>query len=253
MIRAIIADDEPPVRARLRSLIAAASDFELITECADGFQTVTAVETHSPDVLFLDVQMPGLDGLEVVDSLFEHPRPPLIVFVTAFEQYAVHAFDVEAIDYIVKPIEPERLARALDRIRTALLQGGVALPNTEAIARQLPAPHRFLTRLSVRTTNGFDVIPLSDVEWLEAADNYVRIHTSTRTQLMRARLGVLGARLDPSVFVRVHRSAVINLNALTNVKPKPHGELIACMRSGGEVQVSRTYSASLRDILQQRP
>jgi two-component system LytT family response regulator len=249
MIKVIIADDEAPVRTRIRALLAHTRDFEVVAECVDGLATMQAVEQHAPDVLFLDIQMPGLDGLEVVDAMAGNARAPLVVFVTAYEQYAVHAFDLEAVDYVLKPIAPDRFERALERIRSAVAAGGVKLPNVETIAAHLPDGRRYLHRLVVRTGERVHFILLSEVEWLEAADNYVRVHTAASSQLMRSQLSALNARLDPALFQRVHRSAIINLKALTSLQSKAHGEFVAQMRSGALVPVSRTYSAALRDLL----
>jgi two-component system, LytTR family, response regulator len=251
MIKVIIADDEPPVRTRMRALLAHTRDFDVVAECADGLQTLEAVEQYHPDVLFLDIQMPGLDGLEVVDAMAGNARVPLVVFVTAYEEYAVHAFDLEAVDYVVKPIAPDRLQRSLERIRSAVAAGGIKLPNVETIAPVLPHGRRYVHRLVIRTGGRVLFIPLSEVEWLEAADNYVRVHTRGHSHVMRSQLSALSARLDPAAFLRVHRSAIINLNALTSLQPKAHGEFVAHLRSGAQVPVSRTHSGALREVLKQ--
>jgi len=227
-MRVLIVDDEAPARAKLRRMLAAFDDVEVIGEAVDGAQAIERVATLAPDALFLDVQMPEVGGLDVAASLPEDA--PAIVFVTAFDRFALQAFDANAVDYLLKPVEPERLARAVQRLRTR-----------PASARpRAGTPEQLLITDRGRT----HVVRCADIEWLQAADNYVTVHAGGRSLLMRRTLGGLLADLGPRV-VRTHRSAAVALAHVAAVRPRDKGDATVVLRSGAEVPCSRPYRAEL--------
>ncbi len=226
-MRLLIVDDEAPARARLRRLLAAFPDVQVVGEAADGAQALESVAQHSPDALLLDVQMPGASGLDVAASL---PDPaPAIVFVTAFDRYALPAFDAAAVDYLLKPVEPERLATAIARLRA----------RSAAPARP-PAPLQLLIPDRGRT----HVLACAQIEWLEAADNYVVVHCADRAPLMRRTLAALLGDLGPQ-FVRVHRSAAVALAHVRAIEVRDKGDAALLLTSGARVPCSRQHRAAL--------
>ncbi|MCC7134330.1 MAG: response regulator transcription factor [Gemmatimonadales bacterium] len=230
----IIVDDEPLVRAALRRFIQARADVELAGEAADGVEALELVERVHPAVVLLDVQMPLLDGLAVARAL-PLPRPE-VVFVTAFDRYAIEAFDVHAVDYVLKPFDDARLGRALDR---AMARRGSAEVG-DRLERLLAAvAPRFLTRFLVRVGARLQVVAVADVEWFEAADNYVKAHLGGEVRTIRASLRELEEGLDPAEFVRVHRTALVRLGAIVEVVPRPSGDADLKLASGTLVPLSR--------------
>ena len=230
-MRVLIVDDEPPARARLRRLLDAAEDVEIVGEARDGEDALAQVAALNPDAVFLDVQMPGPSGLDVAASLAD--PAPAVVFVTAFDQYALQAFDAAALDYLLKPVEPERLARALQRLRAKV--GDAARPTPS----KLLIPDRGRTH----------VVAVADILWLEAADNYVVVHTPDRAPLMRRTLAGLLADLGAR-FVRVHRSAAVALAQVTSVEPLEKGDATVVLRGDIRVPCSRQHRVGLVERLQ---
>lgn len=232
-MRVLIVDDEAPARVRLQRLLARHADVLVVGEAGDAQQALSLIDALRPDVLLLDVQMPGASGLDLAASL---PDPaPAVMFVTAFDRYAVQAFEVAALDYLLKPVEPERLDRALQRVRAA---------TRSAPAAQRPRPAQLLVPDRGRT----HVLPLPDILWLESADNYVTVHTADRAPLMRRTLAALLADLGAG-FERVHRSAAVALAHVTQVLPRDKGDAVVVLRGGATVPCSRTYRAQLMQRL----
>ncbi len=228
-MRALIVDDEKPARERLRRLLAAFDDLQVVGEAHDGESALVQVASLAPDALFLDVQMPGASGLDVAASL---PEPaPAVVFVTAFDHYAVQAFDAAALDYLLKPVAPDRLARAVQRLR----ERGTLL---RSAAR--PAPAQLLIADRGRT----HVVAVADIEWLEAADNYVVVHAAERAPLLRRTLAGLLADLGAG-FVRTHRSAAVALAQVQQLQARSKGDSAILLRGGAVVPCSRQYRAAL--------
>ena len=247
-IRALVVDDEPLARERVRSLIAAERDVTLVAEYGDGASAVLGIERHVPDLLFLDVQMPEMDGFEVLLSLGVPPRA--IVFVTAHDAYALRAFDVAAVDYLLKPISEARFRAAVARVRARLATGTVV--GAEALAGLLarvqgdrPSPLRFV----VRTGSRVSLVPAGDVEWIEATGNYARIHAAGQTHLVRGTMKSIEARLDPARFVRIHRSVIVRVDRIAVMRPHHHGEWVVRLQSGKTFTSSRTRSARLRSLM----
>ena len=245
-MRAIIVDDEPLSRMRLRQLLRAEPGVQIVAECATGAEAIEATRRLKPDVLFLDVQMPEIDGFGVLDALTDDA--PLVVFVTAFDEYAVRAFDVLALDYVLKPVAAERLAAACERARDALLRNGSPEQRDErllALLSQLRTdgrvPDAGLKRLFVRTNGSVVVLNAADVSWIEAAGNYIKVHASSNTYTVRGRLTDMETVLDPNTFARIHRSTIVNLDHVNELQPWVAGEMLVLMRDGAKLKLSRTY------------
>ncbi len=240
-MRILIVDDEQPARDRLRRLLAQEAGIEAIAEAGDGFEALARIEAFKPDALFLDIAMPELSGIELAASL---PEPaPAIVFVTAHDDYAIRAFDAGAIDYLLKPFDAARLARALRRLQErhdARRQAGAA-PTTALPA--LP-----LRQLLVSERGGTRVVPVAEIGWIESADNYVVLHTASGSPLLRQTLGGLADRLGPA-FLRCHRRAAVQLAAVERVIPLDKGDCELLLRSGTRVPCSRQYRATLLERL----
>ena len=231
-MRALIVDDEALARSKLLHMLQAFPDVEVIAEASDGAEALMLAAQLRPDVIFLDVQMPEIDGFDVAASLPDDA--PALVFVTAFDQYALRAFDAQAVDYLLKPVEPERLARTVQRLREPVR--GAARPSVG-----MPA------HLMIADRGQTHVVHCADIEWLEAADNYVNIHLPGRSLLIRRTLAALLNDLAPA-FVRTHRGAAVALAAVLVVRPRGKGDATVVLRSGVEVPCSRRH----RETLMQR-
>jgi len=245
-LRVAIVDDEPPARARLRRLLRNHDDVEIVAECGDGAAAVHAIESARPDVVFLDVQMPELDGFEVLRAL-DVPRLPAVIFVTAFDKYALRAFEVHALDYVLKPVEADRFDRALSHARQRILERQSAGAGLSDLIRELARDRAHLTRIPVRSEGRVKVIDLGDVDWISAADNYVTRHIGRHEYLVRDTLSALEQRLNANEFVRVHRSTIVRLDRIAELLPDLHGEFRIRLKNGAEVALSRTYRARVEE------
>jgi two-component system LytT family response regulator len=237
-LRTLIADDEPVARRRIRRLLRGARDVAIVGETDDGRATVEAIHTQAPDLVFLDVQMPELDGVAVAEAV--RHRPPAIVFVTAFDSYALRAFDVRAVDYLVKPFSEERFLDALSRVRAQL----VRKDDREALTALLTSAattQRFLTRIPVRTGDRIRIVDVGDVDFILAADNYVTLMTGGREHLVRETLERLLRELDPRRFLRVHRSAIVQIDRIRELTPVGGGDYAMTLRDGTRLTLSRTF------------
>jgi two-component system LytT family response regulator len=244
ILRVIVVDDEPPARTRLRRLLKPYADIELIAECGDGAGAVQAIESTRPDLVLLDVQMPELDGFEVLRAL-DMPRLPAVIFVTAFDKYALRAFEVHALDYVLKPVEADRLGEALDHARRRIAEHRSAAAGLADLLRDLKGDGAYLTRIPVRSEGKVKVIDLADVDWLSAADNYVTLHAAGREYLVRDTLAALERRLDPQLFVRVHRSTIARLDRIAELMPGAHGDFTIRLKNGTRLDMSRTYRSTV--------
>jgi len=207
----LIVDDELPARTRLKRLLAAHGDVTIAGECADGASAVQAIETATPDLVLLDIQMPELDGFDVLQSV-EMPRLPEVIFISAFDQYALRAFKVHALDYVLKPIEADRLAQALSHARLRITERRSA--GLDGLLRDLKRDRPYLTRIPVRSDARVRVIDLADVDWIGAADNYIALHCGAHEYLVRDTIAGIEQRLDPADFVRIHRSTIVRIERI---------------------------------------
>jgi two-component system LytT family response regulator len=242
-IRALVVDDEAPARRKLVRLLAQAEGVEVVGEAASGADAVRAIRERRPDVAFLDVRMPGLDGLGVAREVGPD-AVPCIVFVTAFDDHAVQAFEVQALDYLLKPVAPSRFQATLERVREALARGRTAdlaarLEQALAAARTPASP--WLERLLVPRDDRQLLIAVDRVDRIEAAGNYVQLHTADGRYLLRVPIGTLAARLDPSRFVRISRSDVVRLDAVRELVPWFHGDQRVVLKDGTTLMWSRRY------------
>jgi two-component system, LytTR family, response regulator len=244
-LRALIVDDETVARRRIRRLLAAEADVIVAGECCDGAAAADAITKQRPDLVFLDVQMPELDGFGVLRTIDAAPLPA-IIFVTAFDAYALRAFDVHAIDYLLKPFTRERFGLALGRARERISRGDAGLA---ALAAALRRPTRYLSRVSVRTTGRIILVDLTTVDWIEAADNYVRLHAGRREYLLRETLAALEKQLDPERFARIHRSAIVQLDRINELHPASHGDMDVVLSNGKVLTLSRTWRSHVQRIV----
>jgi len=253
-IRTVVVDDEPVARERIIGLLNQEKDIEVVGEYADGSQAVSAIQQQHPDLVFLDVQMPELDGLGVIDAIGATDMP-LTVFVTAYDQHAIRAFDANALDYLLKPYSDERqeaaMARAKQRLQErSVYEIGQRMLRMVSRATKLQ-PGRPLDRLVVRSGGTTRFIRVADIDYVEGAGVYVSLHVGGKALLHRAAIQDLVERLDPVRFVRVHRSAVVNIESIVQLESRSHGEFDAVLKNGGRVRVSRTYRAQLEKRLGQ--
>jgi two-component system LytT family response regulator len=245
-IRALIVDDEPLAREGVRELLKQAPDIEILGECGDGFQAIEAIEAKKPDLVFLDVQMPELDGFDVLEAL-DSRQLPAIIFVTAYDNYALQAFSVHAIDYLLKPLDPERFRVALDRARreAALRETHQANENLLALLHTLKGNKQFRTRLIVRSPGRVSIVNTIDVDWIGAEDDYACLHTQGRKHLLRETMNALEQQLNPEQFIRIHRSTIVNIERIKELRPLFHGEYAVVLSDGTKLTASRTHRKAL--------
>jgi two-component system, LytTR family, response regulator len=246
-IRILIVDDEAVARRRIRRLLAAEPDVEIVGECADGACAVRAIANDKPDIVFLDVQMPELDGFEVVASIAAAERPG-IVFVTAFDRYALRAFDVHAIDYLLKPFTRDRFRTALARACERHARRGRD-SRLDGLLSDLHGQRRHSARVAVRTGEKFIVVRWQDVDWIEAADNYVKLHAGPKEFLLRDTLASLEDQLDPERFARIHRSVIVQIDRIAEIHPATHGDADVVLRTGTTLVLSRTWRDRLLRLI----
>jgi two-component system LytT family response regulator len=244
-MRALIADDEAPARAKLRRLLEASNDIEVVGEATTGREAVALIKRSQPDVAFLDIRMPGLDGFAVLDSIASD-EAPYVVFVTANEQHAIRAFEVGAVDYLLKPYTPERFKRVLDRARDrfALSARSADSRHARASAGENDQPRAFLQRLLVMDNGRAVFLPTDRIDRIEAERNYVHLFCGKATYRLRATIGALQDRLDPGQFLRINRSTLVRLDAMQDVHEWSHGDFRVVMKDGAELVWSRRYRAA---------
>ena len=245
-LRVAVVDDEPPARMVLREYLEQEQDIAIVAECANGFEAVKAVAEQKPDLLILDVQMPKLDGFEVLELV---GRDTAVIFATAYDEYALKAFDVHAVDYLLKPFSRERLHEAIERARQRLAKGersSIAAPDLSAAAR--PAGTR-LSRIVIRDGADVHVVPIERIDYIEAQDDYIAVHTGGRALLKDQTMANVETQLDPRRFVRIHRSFLLNLDRLARLEATGKDTRSAVLRDGRELPVSRTGYARLQEFL----
>jgi len=266
-IRSIIVDDEPLARRGLELRLHAFADFEIVAQCANGREAVDAVAEHAPDLMFLDIEMPGIDGFEVLRRV-PQTSMPMVVFVTAFDRYAIEAFDAHALDYLLKPLVDERLERTIAHVRDQFAQrkslrhreqlvallasvtGAGQLDPEELIARGTTGlPRRFPEVIPIRLGRETVRLPVGSIDWVDAAGDYMCVHAEGRTHVVRATMKQFEERLDPVDFQRIHRSTIVNLRRIRKLRPYTNGEYFLTLDGGHELKLSRSYRDRLERIL----
>jgi two-component system, LytTR family, response regulator len=247
MLKAVIVDDEAPARMVLREYLAMQPDVDVVAECVNGFEAVKAVTEHQPDLLFLDIQMPKLDGFEVLDLLAGAIDRTAVIFATAHDEFALRAFDVHAVDYLLKPYSPERFAEALGRARARLGREQGAAPPRALAAETRQA--RSVERILIRDGAHVHVLPLATLDYIEAQDDYASFHAGGRAYLKEQTLAELEAALDPARFVRIHRSYIVNVERIARVELYAKDSRIAILRDGTRLPVSRAGYQRLNALL----
>jgi two-component system LytT family response regulator len=242
MIRTIIIDDEPLASSIVQEFLSKFAQFQVLEVCQDGFQGLKAIQQHKPDLIFLDVQMPKITGFEMLELLDE---PPAVIFTTAFDQYALKAFDAKAIDYLLKPFSEDRFRQAIDRF----LESWVTEEKEKKSGTELNQLAEKSKRLVVRVKNDIKIIPIQDVTFFEDEDDYIAIHTQGGKFLKKMTMKSLEDSLDPAKFARVHRSFIINLNEITGIEPYERETYLVKLRGGNQIPVSKTGYSRLRQVL----
>jgi len=252
-IRVLIVDDEPLARRGIRLELADESEVEIVGECSDGPQAVIAIRDLKPDLVFLDQQMPKLDGFGVISAIGPESMPA-VIFVTAYDHYALQAFETHAVDYLLKPFSSDRFKRALghatQQIRRANLES--LSQKLSALLGDTPQPQsrpQHLTRLVVRTGEEVLVVRAEDVDWIESADNYVQLHVGRDTHLLRESLSRLESRLDPRMFLRIHRRTIVNIDRIDRLRPYFHGTFEVVLQGGTRLTSGRLYRGNVQALL----
>jgi two-component system LytT family response regulator len=239
-LKAAIVDDEELARGYIRELLGPHPDIEIVADCANGFEAVKAIGETAPDLLFLDVQMPKLDGFEVLE-LIDPTRTPVVIFITAYDQYAMRAFDAHAVDYLLKPFDAARFERALERARQRL--GERQVP--QAVIARATVRERIVVKDGARV----HVIPIGKLDYVEAQDDYVALHSEGRSYLKQQAIGEIEAMLDPARFVRIHRSAIVNLERIARIEPYGKDSRLAILTDGTRLPVSRSGYSRLMEVM----
>jgi len=246
-VRTLIVDDEELARERLRQLLAEQPELELVGECADGREAVVAIQKQAPDLIFLDIQMPELDGFAVLDALDLDPMP-VIVFVTAHDKFALRAFEVHALDYLLKPFDRERFESCLRRALDQVKRREAPIPSqTQAAATlaEVPAPAKPLERLAVKAGGRITIVKTTDIAWIQSAHNYIEIHEDKQSHLLRETISAIEEKLPPDKFVRISRSVIVNVDRVKELEPLFYGEYVVTLRNGTKLTLSRRYRDKL--------
>jgi len=247
-IRALVVDDELLAREIIREMIRRDPEIDIVGECGNGLDAVTMIETERPDMVFLDIQMPEMDGFAVIEAVGAQAMP-VVIFVTAYDQYAVNAFKVHALDYILKPFDWERFADALLRAKSQIRRESDLSDKLDALLRQMRKKHDFIERLIIKTNGRVIFLRTEEIDWIEAEGNYVRLHVGKDSYLQRDTIGGMEAKLDPTQFPRIHRSAIVNIDRVQELRPWFQGDYCVILRNGKELPLSRNYWDKLRQIL----
>lgn len=248
-IRTLVVDDEPVARAHVLALLREEADVEIVGECANGADAIAAIQEASPDLVFLDIQMPELDGFELAQALGPD-RQPAIVFVTAYDEYALRAFEIHALDYLLKPFSAERFKSALIHARAQLAQRRATTIGRQLLdlLPEIRRPAQGRDRLVIKTSGRIYFVRAAEIDWCEAAGNYVRLHVGPQAHLVRDTMAHLESNLDPDQFIRIHRSAIVNVDCIQELRSSFNGEYVVLLKGGARLTLSRGY----RDALQMR-
>jgi two-component system LytT family response regulator len=249
---ALIVDDEPFARTSLRALLEREPETITILEARNGQEAASMILGERPDVVFLDVQMPDMNGFDVVRQVGAAAMPD-VIFITAHDRFAIQAFEINALDYLLKPVAKERFAEALNRTRARRQRRGDDSERIVSLLQTLAEPRRTLTRMAVRSAGKTTFVNLEDVRWIQGAENYVQLHTASTQHFAHATIQSLLGRLDPDVFVRIHRSNIVNVRHIIQIETGTHGDYVLTLNNGARVHSSRTYCEVIRKLMSNRP
>jgi two-component system LytT family response regulator len=249
-IRTLIVDDEPLAREGVRMLIEDDAEIEVVGECANGHQAISAFTERKPDLVFLDVQMPEMTGFEVLEAV-SGERLPVVIFVTAYDKYALRAFEVHALDYLLKPFTRERFHAALERAKAQIRRRTDHELNRtlRSLLEDMRQDKHYLERLVIKTDGRIFFLDVEEIDWIEAAENYVRLHAGRESHLVHGTMNKLASRLNPAQFLRIHRSTIVNLKKIKQLEPLFHGEYVVTLQDGTQLSSGRSYRQQLQSLL----
>ena len=250
-VRTLVVDDEPLARERVRSLLAERSDVEVVGEASDGQQAIALIESAEPELILLDIQMPEVDGFDVIQAIGTE-KMPVVIFITAYDQFAIRAFDAHALDYLLKPFDRERFGRALDRAvaRVEQRRRGDLEQRLEALLEGVKPQPRYLERIMVRSGGRILFIRVEEIDWIEAEGNYLCLHLGKRTHLLRETMSGIEEKLDPGDFMRIHRSTIVNINRIRALESVFQGEYLVILEDGTKLNSSRGYRDKLQELME---
>ena len=245
-IKALIVDDEPPARSMIRKMLDNDPEIEVVGECTNGVEAIGSVERLEPDLLFLDIQMPEMDGFEVLEAI-EEEKIPEVIFVTAFDHYAVRAFDISAVDYLLKPFDHERMAKALERAKAKLAEESDSVRNQDLLQllRELKPDTAKIRRFVIKDRERVLLVPVEDIDWIEADGNYLLLHENEKRHIIRKTMKQIASRLDPARFARIHRSTIVNIERIEELHVNFNNQHVVILKNGTELILSRSYRENL--------
>jgi two-component system LytT family response regulator len=244
-IRAVIVDDESLARKNVKRFLATEPDISVIGECGGGGEAINVIQELSPDLLFLDIQMPGIDGFEVLHAIRES-KMPIIIFVTAYDQHALKAFEIHALDYLLKPLKQERFKRSIERVRTQMAMGESReiTPGLKALIGKLETDQNHVSRFMIKSSNRVVLVKTGEIDWIESAANYALLHVGDKNYVVRETMQALEAKLSPKSFQRISRSAIVNLERIKELQPMGKGQYVIILTNGMRLTMSR----GIRDL-----
>ena len=249
MIRTLIVDDEALAREKVRQLLATEPDVEVVAQAADGRQAVAAIRSHAPDLVFLDVRMPGLDAFGVIEEIGAE-RFPAVVFVTAYDDHALKAFEVSALDYLLKPVSRQRFQRTMARVRAQRLAADptALTQRLSGLLAEMRGGEPALERLLIRSGDRLVLVRVEDIDWIDGAGNYLKVHSGKSSYLLRHTLGGIEGRLDGRKFLRIHRSTIVNVDRIAELQSSFSGDYVVILRDGTRLALSRTYRGKIEAL-----
>jgi two-component system LytT family response regulator len=242
-IKVLVVDDEFLGRERIRSLLSEHADIKIVGECVNGREAVEAIQNLKPDLVFLDVQMPKIDGFEVVEIIGTE-NMPAVIFVTAYDEYAIRAFEINAVDYLLKPFDKERFEKAVERAKREIKTQESPTEireNLRELLKEVKTEPQFLKRIPVKSANGTTFVPTEEIDWISASGHYLELHIGNETHLIREKLSVIETKLDPRIFARIHRSTIVNLDRIKSLHPIFNGDQLVILKNGRELNLRRNY------------
>lgn len=242
-IKVLVVDDELLGRKRIRSLLREHADIKIVGECVNGSEAVKAIQNLKPDLVFLDVQMPETDGFGVVEIIGAE-NMPAVIFVTAYDKYAIRAFEINAVDYLLKPFDEERFEKAVERAKREMKRQESPTEineNLRKLLKEVKNEPKYLRRIPVKSAGGTTLVPTEEIDWISASGHYLELHAGNETHLIREKLSVIETKLDPQIFMRIHRSTIVNLDRIKSLHPLFNGDQLVILKNGRELNLSRNY------------